>query len=162
MSEIENNVSDAMQRFGITFATHYAGETVKFEGKTVDHYRVRFSKQGAEPYDTDFYQGLGNRGPAPKPTDGGPAPRRGTLMYEQLEAQRKPIAPNAASVLYCLLSDAEALDQSFSDWAGNFGYDTDSRKALATYETCCDAGREMRRLFTAAQRDELRDLLQDY
>ncbi|MCP4307339.1 MAG: hypothetical protein GY788_21205 [bacterium] len=41
--------------------------------------------------------------------------------------------PNAASVVDCLISDASALDQSFEDWADDYGYDTDSRKAELLY-----------------------------
>lgn len=155
--EIETKVDAALASWGITFTARYIGETVKWEKQKVDHFRVSVGK-----YETDFYQGLGHRSPQPKPQDGGRPPRRSTLMYEQLERQRKPTPPTAASVLYCLLSDAAAIDQSFDDWAGDFGYDTDSRKALATYEACCDTGRELRRIFTPAQRAELSELLQDY
>lgn len=42
--------------------------------------------------------------------------------------------PDAETVLGSLLSDASSADQSFEDWAGDYGYDTDSRKAYATYE----------------------------
>lgn len=42
-------------------------------------------------------------------------------------------APTAAGVLDCLLSDASSASESFEDWCGNYGYDTDSRKALASY-----------------------------
>lgn len=156
-NEIETKVDALLASWGIPFAARYIGEAVKWEGQTTDHFRVSVGK-----YETDFYQGLGHRPPQSNPQDGGPPPRKGTLMYEQLERQRKPIPPTAASVLYCLISDAGAIDQSFDDWAGDFGMDTDSRKALATYEACCDTGRELRRIFTPAQRAELSELLQDY
>ena len=43
--------------------------------------------------------------------------------------------PDAASVLDCLLSDASGYDNArhFEDWASEYGYDTDSRKAEATF-----------------------------
>jgi hypothetical protein len=46
--------------------------------------------------------------------------------------------PTADEVLDCLASDAASVDNasSFEDWASDFGYDTDSRKALRTYKTC--------------------------
>lgn len=149
MNETDIKVDEALAAMGVSFSVRYIGETV--------HYRVKI---GA--YETDFHQGLGLRGPAPKPTDGGPPPRPGTIMHAHLEAKRKPAAPTAASVLYRLLRDASAADQCFADWASEYGYDTDSRKALAIYEACCEIGRALRRVFTAAQRDELRELLQDY
>jgi len=43
--------------------------------------------------------------------------------------------PDAAHVLDCLASDASSYEnaQSFEDWASEFGYDTDSRKAERIY-----------------------------
>ena len=44
--------------------------------------------------------------------------------------------PDLPSVLDCLASDAAgyANAQSFEDWAGDYGYDPDSRKAERTYK----------------------------
>ena len=46
--------------------------------------------------------------------------------------------PTAADVLSCLASDASSIDNasSFEDWAADFGYDTDSRKAERTFKAC--------------------------
>ena len=43
--------------------------------------------------------------------------------------------PTAADVLECLLSDLSGADDSFEDWASEFGYDPDSRKAEKIYRT---------------------------
>jgi hypothetical protein len=40
------------------------------------------------------------------------------------------------TVLDCLISDISSADQDFEDWAADYGYDTDSRKAFATYGEC--------------------------
>jgi len=157
MNEQDKQVADKLQEWGIPFAAHYCGECPHGENQRVDAWRVTLGK-----FNTDFYTGLGCRTPTPAPADGGPPPRRGTVMHAGLEARRKPITPTAAGVLYCLLSDAEAVDQSFTDWAGDLGYDTDSRKALETYEACCKIGQSLRTVFTHSQREELRILLQDY
>lgn len=46
-------------------------------------------------------------------------------------------AVKPAEVLARYAADAEeASSLSFDDWCGNFGYDTDSRKALRTYLAC--------------------------
>jgi hypothetical protein len=44
-------------------------------------------------------------------------------------------APVAEDVLSCLTSDASSFASAngFEDWAGDYGYDTDSRKAEQTY-----------------------------
>jgi hypothetical protein len=50
--------------------------------------------------------------------------------------KRSAPTPKIADVLYCLLSDSQSGSQSFEDFCSDFGYDTDSRKAHATWETC--------------------------
>lgn len=44
--------------------------------------------------------------------------------------------PEAGEVLDCLASDAAGFEnaQGFEDWASEYGYDTDSRKAERTYK----------------------------
>jgi hypothetical protein len=64
-------------------------------------------------------------------------------------------APKLLDVLASLLLDARCADEPFESWCADMGYDTDSRRALATYEACAVIGKEMRQLFT---RDELREL----
>jgi hypothetical protein len=51
--------------------------------------------------------------------------------------------PNYDSVMACLVRDAEALNQTFENWALEFGYDTDSRKAYAIWEACCENARKL-------------------
>ena len=45
-------------------------------------------------------------------------------------------APNAADILPCLMADAQGFEQAegFEQWAAEYGYDPDSRKAFAIYE----------------------------
>jgi hypothetical protein len=52
--------------------------------------------------------------------------------------------PTAHGVLDCLLSDASAGEQTFEDFADEFGYDQDSRKAYATWESCVKMAERVR------------------
>lgn len=54
--------------------------------------------------------------------------------------------PTAADVLTCLLSDANSVEsaRSFDEWAGDLGYDTDSRKAERTYRACQSIAKRLR------------------
>lgn len=54
--------------------------------------------------------------------------------------------PEVENVIDCLLSDAMGSDQSFEEFCAEFGYDTDSRKAEATYKACKKSGEKLRRL----------------
>ncbi len=54
-------------------------------------------------------------------------------------------APDPTDVIYSLVMDAVVLDSGgFEDWCGEYGYDTDSRKAFETYEECLDHALKLR------------------
>lgn len=77
--------------------------------------------------------------------------------------KKNPILPEPDSVLYSLLLDGDAIDYfSFEDWASNYGYDTDSRKAEVMYRACIDIGLKLRNAFGEKLLTELRDIFQDY
>lgn len=67
------------------------------------------------------------------------------------------VAPSLNSVMSSLLMDGSAFfdGERFEDWCANFGYDSDSRKAEATFKACDDIGRAISR---AVSRDELTGL----
>ncbi len=54
--------------------------------------------------------------------------------------------PTASDVLDCLASDASEYDgtRDFEDWASDYGYDTDSRKAEATDRVIAEQAKALR------------------
>jgi len=63
------------------------------------------------------------------------------------QGYKKPLGAQPAEVLATVCGDAlEAIESTFEDWAGNFGYDSDSRKAEAIYNTCRNYLPDMLRL----------------
>ncbi len=54
--------------------------------------------------------------------------------------------PDADSLIDCLRMDAQSGEDSFEDFCGNCGYDTDSRTAEQTWRACQEAGRKLRGL----------------
>lgn len=70
--------------------------------------------------------------------------------------------PSAADVLYCLLSDGEAIEHaSFEEWAQSCGYDTDSRTAEKMYRDCLDIGLKLKAMF-GDRLASMREAFQDY
>lgn len=70
--------------------------------------------------------------------------------------------PTLADVLHCLLIDAEAIDTgSFEEWAENYGYDTDSRKAEGIYRACLEIGLNLCAILGDELISKLREALQD-
>lgn len=75
----------------------------------------------------------------------------------------KPILPDANGVMCSLLMDSEAIDHAtFESWANEFGYDTDSREAEATYRQCLEIGLKLRAGLGDKVLTELRDMFQGY
>jgi hypothetical protein len=73
------------------------------------------------------------------------------------------VQPTAASVLYCLLMDADAINHpNFESWADCCGYDQDSRAAEKTYRACLENGLKLRRVLGEQGMDDLQEMLQDY
>ena len=78
-----------------------------------------------------------------------------TVYFSQGSAHTKP--PTLAGVLDCLASDASGVDnaQSFEDWASEYGYDTDSRKAEKIYNICVQQAQELKALLGQDAYDQL-------
>lgn len=70
--------------------------------------------------------------------------------------------PQIAAIIHCLLLDAEAGNESFSNWCDNFGFDSDSISAFNTYQACEKTAKQLNNLFNREQLQTLRDLLEDY
>ena len=65
--------------------------------------------------------------------------------------------PTAYDVLSCLTWD---IDGDFAAWCSDFGCDTDSRKAYATFEACNEQARQARLFFSPSEIEQLRELAQ--
>lgn len=71
--------------------------------------------------------------------------------------------PELRDILYSCVLDSSVLDSAgFEDWAGEFGYDTDSRKAEALYRDCIELALRFKALVGQENLDKLRELFQGY
>lgn len=77
--------------------------------------------------------------------------------------KHKRILPDIVDVIHSLLLDSQAIDyQDFEQWAGDMGYDADSRKAETIYKQCVKIGLAMRACLGDELIDKLRELLKNY
>jgi hypothetical protein len=68
----------------------------------------------------------------------------------------KPIKPDPLDVIHSLALDSDVLDfPTFEQWASEFGYDEDSRKAEKIYHACLTIGLRMRAALGDAALQEL-------
>lgn len=78
-------------------------------------------------------------------------------------AKKRTPPPKLEDVLYCLLSDGDAIDYpTYEEWADNLGYDKDSRKGEAIYRQCVEIGLRLRRMFGDINLAKLREAFQDF
>lgn len=153
-NEIRTKITEILSHAGVRFSAIYMGEKKNALGGTgtMDRWECTFERGEDRPemIEFDFFTGLGLRKKYP--------------YFHNLEWQKpdKPQAPHPADLLYSLTRDAEACDMSFGTWCNEFGCDTDSRKALETYEACQRDGDKLRGFFTREQIEAFANVLQDY
>lgn len=173
INPIETAVNEYLKAQGVTFAAVLTGSGKRGDWEC-DSWSVKFTRPAkivdggkridAKEFVTDYHTGIGHR----ELTRMGElelrrAGKSSQRYIESIKAQHsKPVSPQAASVLYSVLSEAQGAEQNFIDWCGDYGYDTDSMKAHATYTACCEQLQKVRAFFTMEERNTLQELLQDY
>lgn len=89
---------------------------------------------GGREHSTDFFTGLGHSEP------GAPGYGQRVTAYalDQWAKASRPTPPTAREVLYCLVSDALGWEnaRTFEDFATEYDYSTDSRRAERIYNAC--------------------------
>jgi hypothetical protein len=149
MNTLESLLSD----LGITLETLLVGyhpanpKAVKSNGSgwTNAHFEWRVTLRRAstdQAFTTVYRCGTGHAKPQPD------------YLFPRSEESwlKRPgtaIPPTAASVVACLMSDAQCGADTFEDFCSNCGYDTDSRRALDIYLTCQQTATAMRRMLRA-------------
>lgn len=107
-----------------------------------------------------YKMGLGHvQTPCGKPLNTASRYRSTPCDHVRCQNVEKPTPPTLYDVLTSLKADTTD-GETFEDWCSNVGYDTDSRKALATYLACQESENESRRFFGSDWRTILDD--QDY
>ena len=75
----------------------------------------------------------------------------------------KPIMPKPMDVIHSLMTDCDVLDYgTFEQWARNFGYDEDSRKAESIYRACLETALQIRSGLGETAMRELQEASRDY
>lgn len=170
-SDKDKSVWAYLQSIGVNFeSTYHGGRVDNDNGHKWEHdlFTVRFWR-GKSSMETSYRQGIGHRVSANLNGLGAEAEQAGAGAPKYLDTVFKGMKtvktyvkkPSAASVLYCLLSDASLGAELFADFCADMGYDEDSRKALAIYEACQKTAAELR-MFTGDERAKLNELLEDY
>lgn len=107
MTDDRKTLSERIRTAGINISVSSAKRGRDEEGWERDSYRVRLTRSGGRQMTLSFHKGIGHAGNPP-----------------QLE-----------EVLEAILSDAAGIENahSFEEWADEYGFDSDGRKAEAIY-----------------------------
>lgn len=82
------------------------------------------------------------------------------INTQKIYQNERPKTPSLKDVLYSLVMDSDACEMPFDSWCSNFGYNTDSRKALETYLACQENTLKLRN--AKIDLSAIREALQDY
>jgi hypothetical protein len=178
LNDQEKSIKNLLAKSGIIFEVFVTHELVQNEGGAwvYDEFRVVFAKD-SKKYWFDFKQSIGHR-VSIEPAILESAQSADDYKVLKLALKRSNdknlynknqpawrqkqwlVLPTAASVLYCLLLDSIAYYKSFAEWCREFGYDEDSRKALADYLECQATGQKLG--FLSSIRSQIETILEDY
>jgi hypothetical protein len=155
---------DILNMLGITIdATYTPHKTPAGESPQL-RWRVSVRRNGREFYSTEYSAGCAHS----------PEYKKGSRVTAAVVAECEtgirygdrlgtPVPPpDAADVVHCLLTDASGTDETFEEWAGNLGYDPDSRKAEGIFKACRDVAAALRRTFDRDELAELETAFADY
>lgn len=157
--ETREAVTALLSANGITYHAAFVPQSLSrnsAEKARTLNWRCTFTRKGAPAFAIDYQQGvghipkmLGNPSPGELAGNEYEAAERGRYqVYAHSSWQTKALPPpHPADVISSVLLDGRAADMSFDDWAGEFGYDTDSRKAEQIYYDCVRHGRAAVALF---------------
>jgi hypothetical protein len=169
-TETEKQVRELLESNSISFSASYLYFDDTKEWKS-DKWLIKISGNGkVETF--DYSTGTGHRQlPVKKDyylryaLEGLKTAKTATTRNNYLldiESHKLPVVPCAASVLFCLLLDSQAANESFSNWCDNFGYDADSIKAFNTYQLCEANSKKLGNVLSRSLQSTLNELLQDY
>jgi len=74
---------------------------------------------------------------------------RGAMTVKWRQGIGIKTRPRLIDVLNALRSDAMNTEETFENWCAEYGYDSDSRKAEATYNACKSQTAELQRIMGA-------------
>jgi hypothetical protein len=170
-------LADAIAKHGLTVEAIFIPWSRSREKDRKDpclNWRIALKKGDREILSTDFTAGQASC-PADKRKD--PYKKRELIRWEcehgyearywessgVISSQRAPIKPDTSDIVHCLVLDADVLNYAtFEEWAENFGYDTDSRKAESIYRTCLETAIKLRARLGEDVLTELQTASQEY
>ena len=178
MSEAKKLARDAISALGLAVESvfvPFSQSRNKAEKNKSLNWQVTLKRNGLVIITTDYSAGSGHC-PADKKKWFSPSERANAISREcelgkaqtqnsrlQMFSESAPIKPDHVSVIWSLVTDSDVLEHSsFEEWASNFGYETDSRKAESIYRACLEIALKLKAGIGNDGLEQLRLAFQDY
>lgn len=177
MQNLDNLIASLPISYSAVFIPQSKSRNADEKSNSIN-WKITLTATPARTLTTDYMQGIGH---IPNYQKIVPFNSRRTIAvdaFEKLASEKgragysldgsgmlaKPLpAPLLKDVLYSLIMDSSVLDHpSFESWAGDFGYDVDSRKAEETYKACLNIALQLKSILGADKMAELQAAYQDY
>lgn len=144
-SDTDNKINDYLLSLHIRYNAIYCGEVMKDNNWICDKWSITFIRAGIKKsINFDYFTGTGHR------------------VENRIMAVVNPVFPHATGLIYSCIMSGDSCNMSFRDWCNNYGYDSDSIKALETYRACQEEYNKLQGLFSNKEIETLQELLQDY
>lgn len=130
-----NNIRSFIKKYGISITSEWSDENPNMhEWRDANHYKVKLVRQ---------------------PTKNDPHRRQFTTYFSMGYSHTDE--PKAEDVLDCLAMDTSSYENArdFEEWAAEFGYDTDSRRAERTYNVIGKQAKQLKRFLSEELYEEL-------
>lgn len=82
------------------------------------------------------------------------------LSIIQKESTLQPL--DKKGVLWALIMDIGGVDEGFEAWCESIGYDYDSRKAEAIYNSCLETKKKLEKIFSSEEIELIKKITEDY
>lgn len=177
MTTTKESIAAVAESLGLTMHAEFvpwSKSRNKGEKQPSLNWLVTIRKDGRDILTTDYMAGSGH---CPSyqhraTVDSAEAVKRECETGKRAKTDRKSvddlqwgaeINPVFADVLHSLASDSDVIDcGGFEEWAENYGMDTDSRKAEASYRACLEIALKLRNALGEQGLATLREAVQDY
>ena len=134
MNEYEKQGNDFLENNGIEMERIFHGTRTppNWGEHPVNAYTIKLKKQNDKVMESPFYDSINNTQQYPRPI------------------------PTAYDFLACI--SGTYYNEDFSDFCDEYGYDTDSRTAYATWQAVNESAEKMESFFTPEELTELREI----
>lgn len=167
VNEYDKQANDFLDKHGVSCNIERVGLEVKHDWDSASHMKYRVTlKRLDKVMSYDFFDSIHNTGILTRSKDEwarkiygrfyeGLSTSEKNSLNRLINKEKEKATPGAYDVLACLVTSDPGI---FDDFCNEFGYDSDSVKAFNIYRAVQEQYRDLCRVFTQEQLEELGEI----